>query len=174
MLLTLSSRMNAMIGPIVSALRFVPPAALLPLLVILVGIGDLSKILVVAIASFFVIVPGTVDAMQKIPVNVVRVAQTLGFTGFPLIRHILIPSVLPDISRVVRGSIGLAWTYVVVSELINASNGLGFRIVVSQRFLRIDLIMVVLGCIGLIGVGSDALMFLLHRLLFPWDVPKKQ
>jgi NitT/TauT family transport system permease protein len=98
----------------------------------------------------------------------VEAARTLGATGGEVVGLVLLRSALPAMFDTLRITLGWAWTYLVVAEIVAANNGLGYAILRAQRFLQTDRIFVGIIVIGLIGLCTDQLLRWIHRRLFPW------
>jgi NitT/TauT family transport system permease protein len=140
-----------------------------PLLILWAGIGEMQKILVIFIGSFFQIVlmvAVTVGAARR---DLVEAAYTLGASNRSVVRRVLIPGAAPEIAELLRLVLGWAWTYVIVAELIGSSSGIGHMIVDSQALLNTGQIIfgiIVIGCIGLL---SDLLFKAANKRLFIWS-----
>src|SRR6202035_1195961 len=102
------------------------------------------------------------------PMPQIEAARTLGATGREIIFRVLLRSSLPAMADTLRVTLGWAWTYLVVAEHVAANSGLGYAILKAQRFLQTDRIFVGIIVIGLIGLGTDPALRLLHRRLIPW------
>ncbi|WP_410016817.1 ABC transporter permease [Sodalis sp. C49] len=161
---------EAFLEPFVSFCRYLPASAFIPLLILWAGIGEMQKILVIFIGSFFQIVlmiAVTVGAARR---DLVEAAYTLGASNRSIVRRVLIPGAAPEIAELLRLVLGWAWTYVIVAELIGSSSGIGHMIVDSQALLNTGQIIfgiIVIGCIGLI---SDFLFKAVNRRLFAWSI----
>jgi NitT/TauT family transport system permease protein len=98
----------------------------------------------------------------------IEAAQTMGATRREVVERVILPSAKPALLDTLRVTMGWAWTYLVVAELVAANSGLGFAILKAQRFLQTDKIFAGILLIGLIGLAIDQLFRLLHRKAFPW------
>ena len=159
---------EAFFEPFVSFARYLPASAFIPLLILWAGIGEMQKLLVIFIGSFFQIVlmiAVTVGATRR---DLVEAAYTLGVGDRGLIRRVLIPGAAPEIAETLRMVLGWAWTYVIVAELIGASSGIGHMITDSQALLNTGQIIFGIIVIGLIGLASDLLFKAANRSFFPW------
>ena len=159
---------EAFLEPFVSFCRYLPASAFIPLLILWAGIGEMQKILVIFIGSFFQIVlmvAVTVGGARK---DLVEAAYTLGATGRGIVRRVLIPGAAPQIAETLRLVLGWAWTYIIVAELIGASSGIGHMITDSQALLATDQIIFGIIVIGVIGLVTDLAFKALNRKLFPW------
>lgn len=160
--------MEAMIIPITGAIRYMPVAAFIPLVIIWVGIGEASKVLIIFLGVFFVNVLMVADAVKFVPMEMVNAAYTLGASRLQVLRRVILPAVLPSMLDTLRINVSGAWNYLVVAELLASSEGLGFRIMRAQRFLQTSDIFVCILIIGAIGILLDLSFKLLSRRLVPW------
>jgi NitT/TauT family transport system permease protein len=161
---------EAFFEPFVSFARYLPASAFIPLLILWAGIGELQKLLVIFIGSFFQIVLMVAVAVGGARRDLVEAAYTLGASDRTLVQRVLIPSAAPSIAETLRLVLGWAWTYVIVAELIGSSSGIGHMIVDSQALLNTGQIIFGIIVIGLIGLISDFLFKAANRRLFPWSV----
>lgn len=160
---------EAFLEPFVSFCRYLPASAFIPLLILWAGIGEMQKILVIFIGSFFQIVlmiAVTVGAARR---DLVEAAYTLGASNRTIVRRVLIPGAAPDIAELLRLVLGWAWTYVIVAELIGSSSGIGHMIVDSQALLNTGQIIFGIIVIGSIGLISDFIFKAMNRRLFAWN-----
>jgi len=154
--------------PLLEFARYLPAVAFVPMVLLWVGIGEGSKIALIWIGTFFQMVIMISEDVARVPLPQIEAARTLGATDVELLFRVLLRSALPAIVDTLRITLGWAWTYLVVAELVAANSGLGYAILKAQRFLQTDKIFVGIIVIGLIGLGTDQLMRALHRALFPW------
>ena len=159
---------EAIVQPIVEFVRYVPVPALIPILMVLFGIDELSKIALIWVGTFFQLVLMVADEVRRVPDNLLQVSYTLGARRGEVIRRVLWPAARPGIFDALRLCNGWAWTYVVVAELVAANEGLGYRILKFSRFLQTPQMWVYVILLGLIGLGLDAAFRALNRRLFHW------
>ena len=162
---------EAFFEPFVSFARYLPASAFIPLLILWAGIGEMQKLLVIFIGSFFQIVlmvAVTVGATRR---DLVEAAYTLGARASGVVRRVLLPSSAPAIAETLRLVLGWAWTYVIVAELIGASSGIGHMITDSQALLNTGQIIFGIILIGIIGLVSDLAFKQANRTLFSWYSP---
>jgi len=164
-----SKRTAAICAPLIEFARYLPVVALVPLTLLYFGIGDAQKFVVIFLGTFFQLVLMVVDSVAAVPADLTRAAATLGASRAQSYRLVLFPGALPGILDNLRITIGWAWTYLVVAELVAANSGLGYMILRAQRFLAIDRIFAGLIIIGLLGLATDCLFKLLTRLVVPWS-----
>ncbi len=160
--------LRAFFEPLLEFSRYLPAVAFVPLVLLWTGIGEASKILVIWIGTFFQMVIMLSDDVGRVPMPQIETARTLGATGREIIFRVLLRSSLPAMSDTLRVTLGWAWTYLVVAELVAANSGLGYAILKAQRFLQTDRIFVGIILIGLIGLAIDQALRFVHRRLFPW------
>lgn len=161
---------EAFFEPFVSFARYLPASAFIPLLILWAGIGELQKLLVIFIGSFFQIILMVAVAVGTTRRDMVEAAYTLGASDFGVVRRVLIPSSAPQIAEIFRLVLGWAWTYVIVAELIGSSSGIGHMIINSQALLNTGQIIFGIIVIGIIGLISDLLFKAANRWLFPWSL----
>ena len=159
--------MEAVISPIVGTIRYMPVAAFIPLIILWVGIGESSKVLIIFMGIFFVNVIMVADAVKFVPAEMINAAYTLGAKQGQVLSRVILPAVFPSIIDTLRVNVSGAWNYLVIAELIASSQGLGFRIVRAQRFLQTDEIFVCILLIGAIGLALDLGFRLFSRRVVP-------
>jgi len=154
--------------PLVEFLRPIPPLAYLPLIVIWLGIGETSKIVVIGIAMFSPIAISTAAGVRSVAPNRIDAARAFGARGWQLLLHVRLPSALPEILTGVRIALGAGWSTLVAAELVAATRGLGFMIQSAAQFLVTDV--VIMGILVIAGVAFllEAGVRLLERWLVPW------
>lgn len=160
---------EAIFEPLVNFMRYLPVSALIPLLILYVGIDLRSRISVIFIGTFFQLVLMVADVAAHVPHDLLHSAYTLGAKRRHALTHVLIPATLPGVMDNLRITIGWAWTYLVVAEMVAAQQGLGYLILDSMRGLFVARIFVGLLTIGVLGFGTDQLFKWLHRKLLPWS-----
>jgi len=159
---------EAFFEPFVSFARYLPASAFIPLLILWAGIGELQKLLVIFIGSFFQLVLMVAVQVGSTRRDLVEAAYTLGANDWGIVKRVLIPYSAPQIAETLRLVLGWAWTYVIVAELIGASNGIGHMITDSQALLATDQIIFGIITIGAIGLVSDVVFKRANRALFGW------
>lgn len=159
---------SALLEPVSEFLRYIPVPALVPLVLIVLGIEEGAKVSLVFLGTFFQLLLMTADEVRQVPLSLVQVSQSMGATRLEVVTRVLTPAALPGISHALRICNGWAWSYVVVAELLAATEGLGFRILRFYRFIQTPNIYVYLLAFGLIGLTLDGLFRLLHARMFRW------
>lgn len=156
----------ALLEPLIGAIRYMPPVAFVPLLIVWLGIGETEKWSVIWIGVFFPLTLLVAAVAKNVPHEQIQVAYTLGARRREVFWKVLVPAALPGIFDTLRITLGYSWTYLVLAEIIAAESGIGYRIIVAQRYLQTDGILVGILTIGLLGVCTDVLMRVLYRKLF--------
>lgn len=160
--------MESLFSPIVGTVRYMPIAAFVPLIVLWAGLGELAKVIIIFLGIVFYNAIMIADAVKFIPDELLNVAYTLGATRLDVLFRVILPGVLPSTLDTLRVNIAGAWNFLVISELIAAENGLGYKIVQSQRFLQTDKVLFSIAIIGLIGLLTDFAFKLLSNRITPW------
>jgi NitT/TauT family transport system permease protein len=160
---------EALIEPVVDFVRYLPVSALIPLLILYIGIGTTEKVAVIFIGTFFQLVLLVSDVSANVSKDLLDSAYTLGAKRSTVFTRVLVPATLPGVMDNLRITMGWAWTYLIVAELVSADRGLGYLILDSMRGLFTDRIFVSLFTIGLLGLMFDMLFKRAHRLLLPWS-----
>jgi NitT/TauT family transport system permease protein len=150
--------------------RNLPVAALIPLTILWFGIDETQKVMFIFIACVPFVYADAVAAVTGVPERYVETAQTLGASGWQIVRKVLVPLALPDIYGSLRHLFGLAFGYIMLAELINAQHGLGYLLMASQRRGMSEHIILILMIIGLLAYGIDRVLFWFQRGLFPYRV----
>lgn len=158
----------SLLNPFVSAVRYMPVAAFVPLIVIWAGIGETAKFLIVFLGIVLYNVAMIVDGVRAIPDELLNAAYTLGSNRLVLLSRVIFPAALPSIMNTLRVNIAGAWNFLILAELLAAEQGLGFRIIRSQRYLQTDKVLFCILIIGSIGLVTDYVLKRIGMLLTPW------
>lgn len=159
---------QGILDPLIEFYRPIPPLAYLPLIVIWCGIGETSKVLLIYLAIFAPIAIATATGVRNVDPARLRAAQSLGATRAQLIRHVIIPSALPEILTGIRIGLGVGWSTLVAAELIAATSGLGFMVQSAAQFLVTDVVVLGILVIALIAFALEMGLRALQRRLVPW------
>ena len=157
---------EAAIEPFVDFIRYMPVVAFVPLTILWTGTGDIQKFLIIFIGTFFQQVLLVMDNVKSVPRNFIDLGRTLEMPEWRILPRIVLPSAMPGIWDSMRISLGWAWTWLVVAELVAANSGLGYRITTAQRFFLTDLIFGYLLLLGILGLATDQVMKYAGRRLF--------
>jgi NitT/TauT family transport system permease protein len=159
---------EAAIEPVTNFVRYLPVSALIPLLILWVGIGIEEKISVIFIGTFFQQLILIADVSRSVPHDLLDVSYTLGASRRAVVTRVLIPATMPGVMDTLRVTLGWAWTYLVVAELVAGNKGLGYFILNSMRGLFTDRIFLGIAVIGLLGLLTDQLFKAGRNWLLPW------
>jgi NitT/TauT family transport system permease protein len=159
---------RAFFQPPINAIRYMPASAFIPLLILLQGLGEDEKLTVIWIGVFFPLVLMVIDTAHRVPIEMLQTAYTLGASRWAVCRKVLLRAMLPDVVDALRITMGWAWTYLIVAELVAATAGIGYFILVAQRYLRADRIIAAILTIGVLGLATDVLFGLIYRHAFPY------
>ena len=154
--------------PIVEFMRPVPPLALIPLVIIWFGIGEVGKIILLFLAALWIMAIAARSGVSGVRITKVHAAYSLGASKWQIMRHVIIPNSLPDIFTGARVAMGVCWGTVVAAELVAASQGAGMMIMVASKFTLTDIVIMGIILIGVIGFGIDMLMRWFERKMVPW------
>lgn len=160
--------LQALLEPLTDFIRYMPAVAFVPLVMVWIGIDEGAKVAVIFIGTFFQMVLMVAEDIRRVPQAQVEAAQTMGASRREVVERVLVPSAKPALLDTLRVTMGWAWTYLVVAELVAASSGLGFAILKAQRFLQTDKIFAGIVLIGLIGLVIDQGLRWAHWRAFPY------
>ncbi|NEP00970.1 MAG: ABC transporter permease [Symploca sp. SIO2E9] len=161
---------RALMEPIIGIVRYMPAPAFIPLLILYFGVGEVPKILLIFIGTLFFNTLMIMDAVKFVPKELIETSYTLGGQRQQVLLQVIFPFIMPNVIDACRVNMAASWNLVIVSELVAATEGLGRRISVAQRFLKTDQIFAGLIVIGLIGLAIDLLFRLLLRVTCKWSI----
>lgn len=159
---------NRIFEPIVAPMRYLPITAFIPLLILWFGIDESQKVAFLFLGTVVFLLPAVVDAIRLVPDELVQTAFTLGATKSQVIRTVLIPAALPAIFDGFRVMNAIAWTYIILAELVNPQNGIGYILRLAEQHLKPEWSFAGIVVVGVIGIVTDLLIGGLNRLLFSW------
>jgi NitT/TauT family transport system permease protein len=159
---------QAFFEPLTDFIRYMPAVAFVPLVMVWVGIEESAKIAIIFIGTFFQMVLMMAEDIRRVPITQIEAAQTMGASREEIVTLVILRSAKPALMDTLRVTLGWAWTYLVVAELVAANSGLGYAIMKAQRFLQTDKIFAGILLIGVIGLAMDQGFRWLHRVSFPW------
>lgn len=158
-------RTEAAVGPLFQFLRPISPLAWTPLAILWFGVGDLSAVFLIFLASFLPLTLAAINAVHHIDPIHLRAGRNFGLSEAELVRRVLAPAVMPELIVALRVVLGIAWLVVVAAEMIAVNSGLGFLIVESRNAgNRYDLVLGGMVSIGLIGLLLDTVLRRLEKL----------
>ena len=155
--------------PFIEFFRYLPAPAFGALAVAILGIYDGPKITIIVIGTLFQQVLIVANTTRKLDVALIEAALTLGTRSTSLLSRVVIPGILPDLYRDQRILLGWAWTYLIVAELIGATSGITWFITQQARYQHFANVYAAIALIGIIGLGTDMVLAVIGRNLFPWD-----
>lgn len=160
---------RGLVEPWVQFLRTVPPLALIPLVIVVLGIGEDAKIFVIFLAAFLSCVLASYQGVRNVDNTLVNAARVLGAGDWTIFRRVVVPASMPFIFVGMRVALGSSWATLVASELIAAPSGLGRMMQVATQFLQTDRIMVGIFMIGLLGFAMDRALLWFERRTTAWQ-----
>ncbi|TDF86267.1 ABC transporter permease [Pseudomonas sp. H9] len=160
--------LGAPLSPLLTVLSMVPPLAILPILFIVFGLGELSKVMLIVIGITPLLARDLEQRAREIPVELLIKAQTLGASSWTLIVRVILPQMLPRLLISLRLVLGAAWLFLIAAEAIASTDGLGYRIFLVRRYLAMDVILPYVGWITLLAWLMDRALKRLAQVAFPW------
>ena len=161
---------NASMSPLLTVISLIPPLAILPVLFIIFGLGELSKVMLIVLGITPFIARDLLRRTQEIPSEQLVKAQTLGANTSQIMVRVLLPQLMPKLIDAVRLSLGAGWLFLIAAEAIASTDGLGYRIFLVRRYMSMDVILPYVAWITLLAFLFDWLLATLSRRLFPWNV----
>ena len=146
-----------------------PVVAFVPLSILWSGTSDPQKFLIIWIGTYFQQALMFKDNIKRVPADFVGFGRTLGMSDLRVLMRIVVPSAMPQIWDTLRISLGWAWTWVTLAELVAANSGLGYRITVAQRYLQTDMAIGYILVLGVLGLATDQIMRFLGRQFFKYE-----
>jgi sulfonate transport system permease protein len=157
-----------LLDPVIQAARAVPILGLLPLVIIWMGVGELPKVFLVALAVTFPVYLNTHAGIRGVDMKLVEAGQTFGLNRWGLIKKVILPGALPGFLVGLRFALVGCWAIIVVAEEINAQSGLGYLIMQAQTTNRTDIMCLCLAIYAILGILADVTVRLLERYLLGW------
>jgi NitT/TauT family transport system permease protein len=155
-------------SPFVAVLSMIPPMAVLPILFIVFGLDEVSKVVLIAIGITPFLIRDLALRVAEIPGELIIKAETLGASTWQIILRVVLPQIVPRLADSLRLSLGPAWLFLISAEAIAAQDGLGYRIFLMRRYLAMDVILPYVAWITLLAFSMDWLLRLFNRRCFPW------
>lgn len=160
---------RASIAPVITAISLIPPLAILPILFIVFGLGEASKIMLIVLGITPFLIRDTQLRVMELPEELIIKAQTLGANTWQLIIRVVLPQILPKLIDALRLSLGSAWLFLIAAEAISSTEGLGYRIFLVRRYLSMDIILPYVVWITILAFAMDYLLRKLSISVFPWQ-----
>ena len=167
-LVGVSRSAERLLSPTIGVLAPVPVSAWVPMIIIVFGIGEASKVAVIAVGTFFVVFFGTVHGIRSANPKLVEVARVHGKGSATLLTEVLLPSALSHIFQAMRAAVGLGWVLLIVAEVIASSDGCGFLMWDARNFSRPEDMIVGMVTVGLLGAATDRGLAAVQRRLLFW------
>lgn len=161
-------------SPFVAAFSMVPPMAVLPILFIVFGMGEMAKVALIVIGVTPLIVRDLQQRVSEIPAEQLIKAQTLGGSTWTIVLRVILPQIFPRLFDSVRLTLGTAWIFLISAEAIAATEGLGYRIFLVRRYLSMDVILPYVAWITFLAFVFDYLLKRLTYKMFPWYKSDKE
>jgi sulfonate transport system permease protein len=152
----------------VQMIRNVPHLALIPLVIVWFGIDEGAKLFIVALGVFFPIYVNTLHGVRSVDSQLVEMAGSYGFRGWPLFRRVILPGALPSIFVGLRFALGVMWLTLIFAETIAAQSGVGYMAMQAREFMQTDVIVLSILLYALLGKGADTFVKALERRALAW------
>ncbi len=159
---------NRFFDPIIAPMRYLPITAFIPLLILWFGIDESQKIAFLFLGTVVFLLPVVVDAIKVVPEELVQTAFTLGATRFQVIRTVLIPAALPQIFDSFRVMNAIAWTYIILAEIVNPQSGIGYILRLAEQHTKPEWSFAGILVVGVIGILTDLIIRGINRVVFRW------
>ena len=164
----MSPVMSGIFDPPIEFYRPIPPLAYLPLMIIWFGIGETSKVLLIFLSVFAPVVLGARSGVKSAAIEQIHAAYSFGASRWQVMRHVILPSAMPEILTAMRIGIGFGWTTLVAAEMVAATKGLGYMVLTASQFLQTPVVILGIFIIAIIAFAFDMLVRFLERRLVPW------
>ncbi len=161
-------RFDSFIRPLFEIIRPIPPVAWIPLMIAWLGIGLRAKALIVFLAAFVPCVINSHTGIRQTSEVLINVAKTCGASNFTIFRKVGIPSSMTMVLAGIKVAIGNAWATLVAAEMLAASSGLGYMILMGRQFGRVDLVILGIVVIGAIGTALASLLNVIENNVLRW------
>ncbi|WP_413719412.1 ABC transporter permease [Silicimonas sp. MF1-12-2] len=168
LLIGLLPHVRATLAGFVAVVSMIPPLAVLPILFIVFGLGETSKVVLIVVGILPFLIRDLSARVMEIPREMIVKAETLGASSPVIALRVALPQLLPRLIQAIRLSLGPAWLFLIAAEAIAAEQGLGYRIFLVRRFLAMDVILTYVLWITLLAFLMDLALRWLSRRLFPW------
>lgn len=161
-------RARAILAPFVAAISLIPPITILPILFIMFGLGELSKVMLIIVGTAPVMVRAIAQTVTEIPQEQIVKAITLGASTWQMIVRVVLPQIMPRLITAIRLGLVPAWIFLISAEAIASTGGLGYRIFLVRRYLAMDVILPYVAWITLIAFTLDRLLYLYSKRRYAW------
>ena len=159
---------EAMLNPLIAAFRYLPAPAFIPLLLMWLGTGDTQKIVFLMLGVIWFLITLVCDVTKQTPTDFIETSKTLGGSRRHVLWTVVVPASLPGIVDTCRQMLAVSWTYLVIAEIVAATDGIGAMMMRARRFVHVDDIMAGIIVIGALGLLCDLLFRGLYHWMFPY------
>lgn len=160
--------LRASFSPFIAALSMIPPLAVLPILFIVFGLGEVSKVVLIVFGVAPFLIRDIAMRSQSLPAEEIIKAQTLGGSTWQIIVRVVLPQMMPRLLDALRLSLGAAWLFLIAAEAIASTDGLGYRIFLVRRYLSMDIILPYVAWITLLAFVMDYSLRIVTQRFYPW------
>jgi len=157
------------LAPYIAAISLVPPITILPILFIIFGLGEVSKIMLIVVGTAPVMTRSLAQAVMDVPRELIIKAETLGASTWQIMTRVVLPQIMPKLITAIRLGLIPAWIFLISAEAIASTSGLGYRIFLVRRYLAMDVILPYVMWITLLAYLIDRALYLISRRAFPWS-----
>lgn len=164
----LNSVARGILDPIVEFVRPIPPLALIPLVILWLGIDEAAKTFLLFLAALFIMLIAARAGVGSVRISKVHAAYSLGASKAQVLRYVILPNALPELFTGLRTSMGVCWGTLVAAELVAADQGVGSMMMIAKNFLQTEVVVIGIILIGAIGFAIEMLMRTLESWLVPW------
>jgi len=164
----MSPLIRGIFDPPIEFYRPIPPLAYLPLMIIWFGIGETSKVLLIFLSVFAPVAMGARAGVRSAAIEQIHAAYSFGATRWQVLRHVILPSAMPEILTAMRIGIGFGWTTLVAAEMVAATKGIGYMVLSASQFLQTSVVIMGIFVIAGIAYLFDMLMRFIERKVVPW------
>jgi NitT/TauT family transport system permease protein len=159
---------QAALEPLVNFIRYLPVTAFVPLFILWIGLGLSQRVAIIIFGTFFQQLVMIMDVVSQVPEDMLNASYTLGSSRRDVLFSVLLPAARPGIIDTLRITMGWAWTYLVVAELVAADSGLGYMSMQAMRGFQVDKIFLAIGIIGILGLITDSFFRVLRAKFAGW------
>jgi NitT/TauT family transport system permease protein len=159
---------QAALEPLVNFIRYLPVTAFVPLFILWIGLGLSQRVSIIIFGTFFQQIVMIMDVVRSVPDDMLNASYTLGSSRRDVLTHVILPAAKPGIIDTLRITMGWAWTYLVVAELVAADSGLGYMSMQAMRGFQVDKIFLAIGIIGILGLITDTCFRILRARWAGW------
>ncbi len=159
---------RALLAPFIAAVAMIPPLAILPILFIVLGLGEVAKVTLIVIGVAPILIRDLALRAAELPAEQLIKAQTLGASSWLLSTRVILPQLWPRLIDALRLNLGCAWLFLIAAEAIASTEGLGYRIFLVRRYLAMDVILPYVVWITLLAFSMDWLLRAIRARFFPW------